>query len=275
MSGNINKHGDMGMFWGIGVGPGPAGYLPLAAMQALQQADLIYVPRARSADTSVALQCLDGVAIDASRLREVEFNMDPDRNVLREHYARLGQDIAAQLQGGRSVAYLTIGDSMTYSTYGYVLAALKDLLPQFAHRTFPGITSYAAAAAALGWPLGVGKERTLILPCPDDAVTLRQEIDSHDIVVLMKVGARLPWVMALLHEMGIAAHCAFARRIGLDGEVLAHGLSDLEVAGDHAVSGYLATMLIRKNALEKRHEGIDPMPYKQEIQETSTMRVAT
>lgn len=245
----------LGMFWGIGVGPGPAGYLPLAAMQALQQADLIYVPRAKSADTSVALQCLDGVAIDAGRLREVEFNMDPDRNVLREHYAQLARDIAAELQAGRSVAYLTIGDTLTYSTYGYLLAALKDLLPEFPHRTFPGITSYASAAAALGWPLGVGKERTLILPCPDEPATLQHEIETHDIVVLMKVGARLPWVLTLLKEMGIAAHCAFARRIGLDGEVLATDLTTLEAGDrDHAVSGYLATMLIRKTALEKRHQ---------------------
>lgn len=244
-----------GMFWGIGVGPGPAGYLPLAAMQALQKADLIYVPRARSADTSVALQCLEGVAVAPERLREVEFNMDPDRDVLREHYAQLAQDIAAELQAGRSVAYLTIGDTLTYSTYGYILAALKDLLPAFPHRTFPGITSYASAAAALDWPLGVGKERTLILPCPDDPASLQHEIETHDIVVLMKVGARLPWVLALLKEMGIAEHCAFARRIGLDGEVLANDLRELEAGDrDHAVSGYLATMLIRKTALEKRHQ---------------------
>jgi precorrin-2/cobalt-factor-2 C20-methyltransferase len=246
---------EQGMFWGIGVGPGPAGYLPLAAMQALQRADLIYVPRAKSADTSVALQCLEGVAVAPERLREVEFNMDPDRNVLREHYAQLAQDIAAELQAGRSVAYLTIGDTLTYSTYGYILAALKDLLPEFPHRTFPGITSYASAAAALDWPLGVGKERTLILPCPDDPAILQQEIETHDIVVLMKVGARLPWVLALLKEMGIAEHCAFARRIGLDGEVLANDLRELEAGDrDHAVSGYLATMLIRKTSLEKRHQ---------------------
>jgi len=251
----MTPHMKQGMFWGIGVGPGPAGYLPLAAMQALQQADLVYVPRAKSADTSVALQCLEGVALAPERLREVEFNMDPDRNVLREHYAQLAHDIAAELQAGRSVAYLTIGDTLTYSTYGYILAALKDLLPDFPHRTFPGITSYASAAAALDWPLGVGKERTLILPCPDDPASLQQEIESHDIVVLMKVGARLPWVLALLKEMGIAAHCAFARRIGLDGEVLANDLRGLEAGDrDHAVSGYLATMLIRKTALEKRHQ---------------------
>lgn len=243
-------HNQPGTFWGIGVGPGPAGYLPLAALEVLQKADLVFVPRARSADTSVALQCLAGIAIVPERIREIEFNMDPDRSVLSEHYAQLAQTIGAELSAGRDVAYLTIGDSLTYSTYGYILAALRDLQADFPHRTFPGITSYAAAASALGWPLGEGKERTLILPCPEDAVTLRQEIESHDIVVLMKVGARLPWVLDLLREMDIARHCAFARRIGLPGEILAADVSTLE-AGES--TGYLATLLIRRTAREKRH----------------------
>lgn len=239
-----------GTLSGIGVGPGPAGYLPLAALAALRAADLIYLPRARGADLSVALQCLDGVEFDRGRLREIEFNMDPDRQVLQAHYAQLGAQLAAQLRDGLHVAYLTIGDSLTYSTYGYVLAAVRELYPDCDCVTYPGITSYAAAAAALEWPLGVGKERTLILPCPEDAAALRAEIESHDIVVLMKVGARLPWVLELLRQMGIARHCAFARRIGLEGEVLA---SDLATLDAEQASGYLAVLLIRKTAQEKRH----------------------
>ena len=128
----------LGNFWGIGVGPGPAGYLPLAALSALQQAELIFAPRASSAEASVALQCLQGINIDASRLREIEFNMDPDRSVLQSHYATLAQTIANELRAGRSVAYLTIGDTLTYSTYSYILAALCDLLPTLSYRTFPG-----------------------------------------------------------------------------------------------------------------------------------------
>lgn len=239
----------LGMFWGVGVGPGPAGYLPVAALEALQNADLIYAPRARGVNASVALQCLAGVPIDASRLRDIEFNMDPDRSVLTEHYAQLADGIAEQLRAGRNVAYLTIGDTLTYSTYGYVLAALQARVPGLRQRTFPGITSYAAAAAALSWPLGEGKERVLILPCPETADELRHEIATHDIVVLMKIGVRLPWVLALLREMGIARHCAFARRIGLSGEMLANGLDALDAQD---AMGYLATMLIRRTPREER-----------------------
>lgn len=239
-----------GTFWGIGVGPGPAGYLPVAALEALQRADLIYAPRAKGVEASVALQCLAGIDIQHERLRDIEFNMDPDRSVLREHYALLGDAIAAELRAGRNVAYLTIGDTLTYSTYGYVLAALRERIPEMPHRTFPGITSYAAAAAALGWPLGEGKERTLILPCPEDAAALQREIETHDIVVLMKVGNRLPWVLALLREMNIAQHCAFARRIGLSGEMLSADVGSLCAT---EAMGYLATLLIRKTAREQRH----------------------
>jgi precorrin-2/cobalt-factor-2 C20-methyltransferase len=240
----------LGTFWGIGVGPGPAGYIPLAAVEALQQADIVYAPRARTSETSVALQCLAGININQERIREIEFNMDPDRSVLSEHYAQLAETIAVDLRAGHNVAYLTIGDSLTYSTYGYILTALREYLPDLPHRTFPGITSYAAAASAMGWPLGVGKERTLILPCPEDADALRQDIESHDIVVLMKIGQRLPWVLALLRNMGIAEHCAFARRIGLADEMLTDDVSDLCAT---EAMGYLATLLIRKTPRERRH----------------------
>ena len=240
----------LGLFCGIGVGPGPAGYIPLAAVEALHLADMVFAPRARSAETSVAVQCLAGIDIPAHKLREIEFNMDPDRGVLRAHYAQLAQTIAVELRAGRKVVYLTLGDTLTYSTYGYILAALRELLPGLPQRTFPGITSYAAAAAAMGWPLGEGRERTLILPCPEDADALRRDIESHDIVVLMKIGARLSWVLDLLRAMEIAEHCAFARRLGLADEMLSAEVGNLNAT---EAMGYLATLLIRKTPREKRH----------------------
>jgi precorrin-2/cobalt-factor-2 C20-methyltransferase len=219
-------------------------------MEVLSQAPIIYLPRARSAEVSIARQCLDGLIIPESRLREIEFTMDPDRSVLREHYAALAEEIAMELEGGRDVAYLTLGDTMTYSTYGYTLAALKDRLPQLRARTIPGITSFAAAAAAMSWPLGEGKERILILPCPDDADSLRRDIESHDVVVLMKVGKRLPMVLQVLKDLDIGDRCALASRIGLPGEVLCSSVGDLP--GD-ATLGYLSTLLIRRAERKKRH----------------------
>lgn len=249
--GSVNGPGTaLGTFYGVGVGPGPAGMIPVAAWEALRTADVVFAPRARGAEGSVARQCLRGLELPDDRVRDVEFAMDPDRRVLTSHYAALAREIAGELRAGRTVAYLTIGDSLTYSTYGYTLAAVLDVLPGVPHRTFPGVTSFAAVAAAFGWPLGEGKERTLILPCPDDEAALEADVRTHDVVVLMKIGARLPAVLALLRRMGIAEHCAFARRIGLAGEVLHRDASRVDPERE---SGYLATMLIRRAPRDVRH----------------------
>ena len=239
-----------GRFYGIGVGPGPEGYLPVAALDVLKKVDIIYIPKSRSSSQSVAMQCLSGINIPQQKFQEIEFTMANDRSLLHSFYTELAKTVAAELEKGTSVAYLTIGDTMTYSTYGYLLAALQEKLPQLTYRTFPGITSFSAAASALSWPLGEGKERILILPCPDNQESLRQDIESHDVIVLMKIGSRLEWVLSLLNEMGISQYCGFAGRIGLPGELLSNDIINLQTS---QATGYLATLLIRKTAKQKRH----------------------
>ena len=145
------------MLWGIGVGPGPSGYIPVAALEALRQADVVFAPRARSAASSVALQCLAGIDIPTSRLREIEFNMDTDRTVLRDHYTQLAETVALELRAGRNVAYLTIGYSLTYSPYGYVLAALRERLPSLSTRTLSG--HYQLCGRSGGTRLALGRRQ--------------------------------------------------------------------------------------------------------------------
>ncbi len=232
-----------GHFYGVGVGVTP-GSLSVAAWKALQGADLIYAPRSKVSGTSVALAMLDGLELDASKIREVEFNMDGDGARLKTFYLKLAQEIASELEAGKRVAYLTIGDSMTYSTYGYLLATLKEVAPDAPRTTFPGMTSYATAASLLEFSLGEEKERTLVLPCPDDMARLRAEIEAHEVVALMKIGYRFPEVLALIHDMGLSEYCALASRLGLPEQRLLDGLNDFP--HDFVRPGYLSVLLIRK-----------------------------
>jgi precorrin-2/cobalt-factor-2 C20-methyltransferase len=237
-----------GHFYGVGVGVTP-GSLSVAAWRALQSADLIYAPRSKVSGASVALAMLDGLDLDRAKIREVEFSMDGDGPRLRSFYLNLAQDIAALLLGGRRVAYLTIGDSMTYSTYGYLLAMLREVAPDSARTTFPGVTSYATAASLLEFSLGEEKERTLILPCPDDMQALRREIGAHEVVALLKIGHRFPEVLALLRDMNLLEYCALASRLGLPEQRLQAGLNTFPP--DFERPGYLSVLLIRK-ANERR-----------------------
>ena len=243
----------LGMFCGIGAGPGEPGLIPVIAWEYLKRCDVIFAPRATTMDHSVARQCLPPNEIPGERFREVEFAMGSNRDLLRGHYASVAKTIAAELRTGKEIAYLTIGDPFTYSTYIYTLAALKDFLPELRHRTFPGVTSYSAVAAAAEFPLGEGKERVLILPCPDELSELRSAIEAQEIVVLMKIGKRLPAVLELLKEMGIAANCVFGRHVGMDDGIVQIGVDELE---PEKSLGYLATMLIRKSPPQRCQAGI-------------------
>jgi precorrin-2/cobalt-factor-2 C20-methyltransferase len=232
-----------GMFFGIGVGPGERGLIPLIAWQALEKCSVIFAPRARGMEHSIARNCLPANAIPQERFREIEFSMDSDKDRLGARYAELAETIARELLAGWDVAYLTLGDPLTYSTYIYALGALKERLPNLRHRTFPGVTSYSAVAAATGFPLGERKENVLVLPCPDSAEDLRSMITQHDVVILLKIGHRLPAVLRLLREMEIAEHCVFGHHVGMADERLCIPVGGMEA--EH-VNGYLSTMLIRK-----------------------------
>ena len=109
----------------------------MVAWEFLKRCDVIFVPRARTKDHSVARQCLPPNEIPGDRFREVEFTMDSDREKLREHYAQLAAAISVELHDGKDAAWLTIGDPMTYSTYIYMLAALKDCMPDCGRGPIP------------------------------------------------------------------------------------------------------------------------------------------
>jgi precorrin-2/cobalt-factor-2 C20-methyltransferase len=239
-----------GSFCGIGVGPGMPGLIPVVAWQFVQEADIILLPRSKSAKRSVARSCLPPHHIPEDRFREIEFAMESDRTLLAGHYLRLADEIGPEVRAGKKVAYLTIGDPLTYSTYIYILRALQERFPEIPCRTHPGVTSYSALAAAAGFSLGEGKERVLISPCPDAKLELRRLIEAHDIVVLIKIGERLPMVLRLIAEMEIGDHCVFGAHVGMENEILRVGISDLNVTD---ASGYLSTLLIRRKPVDSRH----------------------
>jgi precorrin-2/cobalt-factor-2 C20-methyltransferase len=231
-----------GTFYGIGVGPGEPALLPVVAWNTLQRCQIVYVPRASSQEASTAKACLPAHAIPEERFREIEFDMSKDHSVLSARYSKAAEEIAVHLRKGEDVAFLTLGDTMTFSTFNYQLRAVRDACPEAPWRVFPGVTSYAALAACTGFALGEGKERVQILPCPEEAAALKRAIEVNDIVILMKIGKRLPMVVALLEEMNLLRESAFGSRVGMPEAVCVSGIEPLLL---NPSSGYLSTILIR------------------------------
>jgi precorrin-2/cobalt-factor-2 C20-methyltransferase len=234
-----------GTFYGVGVGPGEPGLLPVCAWEAVQGCSKIYVPRASAQAHSIARACLPKNDLPGERFEDVVFDMSLDHASLEERYTHLSQKIAAHLRAGSDVCYLTLGDSMTFSTFNYALAAVRAACPEAPWRVFPGITSYAALAAATGFSLGEKKERVLILPCPEKAEALRHALQRNTVVAVMKIGKRLPMVLEVLAELDLLDHSHLGSHVGMPHEQIRSGLRGLDSEDS---LGYLSTLLVRNPA---------------------------
>ena len=239
-----------GTFIGIGVGPGPAEYITIKSLNALMEADKVLVPRAKGAKDSVALACIKDIDVPRDKIEFLDYPMSNDENLLNSIYRGIAKKIIADLKKKLNLVYITIGDPYIYSTYSYTVHALKKIMPDISISTYPGISSFQALSAALDFPLAQGKEKILILPCPETPAELKEQIERNENIVLMKIGDRFDWVRELLKEMDILKNCVLGKRIGLDNEILSRDLTGLN--GDDK-PGYLSVMHIRKIPLSGRN----------------------
>lgn len=228
-----------GKVFGVGVGPGDPGLLTVRAVELLAAADLLIAPRASEEHDSVARGIVAGRVSSACEVVEAVFPMS-DQAGERSAAARAAADrLAIAARAGQVAVMVTLGDAMTYSTWGYVLRELRAGHADVAVETVPGVTSFAAAAARLGRPLAEGSDPLLVWPgaLPDDLGALLEFVPN---VVALKVGRRLAALVDAAGETG--ASVSAVRRLGMQGEVVAE--EAVELLG--VTPDYFTTALVRK-----------------------------
>jgi precorrin-2/cobalt-factor-2 C20-methyltransferase len=131
---------------------------------------------------------------------------------------------------------------MLYSTYIYCIRALRRHLPEAEIVTIPGVTSFSAAAAAAGFPIGEGKNPVTIIPTADDLEDVRSALRGKGTVILMKVGSRLGSIIELLKEADVLEESVFVSHAGMDNQRIETDLAGLDTTGE---AGYLSIILTR------------------------------
>jgi precorrin-2/cobalt-factor-2 C20-methyltransferase len=238
-------------FYGIGVGPGEPELITLKALKVLKEASVIFTPKASVKAESLARTIVEGLLPDDANFFELEFPMTKDETELKKRYLKSARLIADNIKNGKPVAYLTIGDPLLYSTYIYLLRALAEVAPDLTIETIPGVAAYSAIASRLGFSLAEKNQRLCICPVPtgDDAMTeLREVIEGHDTIVIMKVAKKLAEVLDLIEKMGLTSFTVFGSRIGLPDEKIIDGAR--QGFNLSAKEGYLSTIIVRKGRLQ-------------------------
>jgi precorrin-2/cobalt-factor-2 C20-methyltransferase len=202
---------------GVGVGPGDPELVTAQAVRVLAEADRVVAP-ATAVDAvgraeSIVRQACPGVAVE-----RLAFEM----SVGQARDAALGtaaERVAACLDAGERVAFVTLGDPNVYSTFPTLAQAVLARRPGTVVETVAGITAFQALAARTGTVLLAGTERLRLVTALDGPGALDGALDDPGAaVVVYKGGRHLPAVAKRLADAGRLDGALAGELLGLPGE---------------------------------------------------------
>ena len=202
----------------VGVGPGDPDLLTLAAVRAIERAQVVAMPVAGEGIESMAATIASAWIRSDQRQLPLVFPMVEAASPRRDAWHRAAAAIAAEVEQGHAVVLLCEGDASLFATASYVLLALQQCHPRCPVAVVPGITAISAAAAAASWPLALQQDQLLVMPCPDQPEDLGTALDQAAaqtrVLALLKLGRRWRWVRPLLEQQCLLAGALFAERVG-------------------------------------------------------------
>ena len=207
-----------GTLFGIGVGPGDPELIPLKSVKTLSRVQVVFAAASTKNRHSLAVNIAQAYIPPTTSIRMLSFPMTRDKNQTFKAWDKNSGAIIAELEQGKDVAFLTLGDPMTYSTYGYILKHIQASAPHITIKTIPGITSYQAAAARLNIPLVEGEESLLITSGVKGGDRLRQLTRKPETVVFMKAYRNAEDIISAINESEAFHECVGISRCGMPGE---------------------------------------------------------
>jgi precorrin-2/cobalt-factor-2 C20-methyltransferase len=191
-----------GTFYGIGVGPGDPDLITLKAVKVLSRVDIVYAAASTKNNHSLAVNIAEQHIPEQTAVRMLRFPMTRDKNETSNAWHNHARTILDDIQSGKNVAFLTLGDSMTYSTFGYLMKHVQKIAPEVEIQTVPGITSYQAAAARLNTPLVEGEESLMVVSGAKGGNRLRELAGKPENVVFMKAYRNVGDIKDAIDEAG-------------------------------------------------------------------------
>ena len=207
---------EYGTFYGIGVGPGDPELMTIKAQKVLQKAQYVFTPIAGEGKESIAHTIARQFILPDATVTKLLFPMIRDKELCEKSWEENTHQIASVLKQGIDAAFLTLGDPMTYSTYGYLLKKMETLYPQVQSVTIPGIPSYLAGAAAANLPLVEGNEILSLVPGNTSPDKIREFLSTSDTILFLKHHRNAETTYNILQEMNMADKALYVSRCGFE-----------------------------------------------------------
>ncbi len=235
-----------GTLYGIGVGPGDPELLTVKAVKILAHVDVVFTASSTRNTFSLAVDIARPHLPETVDVRHLSFPMTQDKEALKSAWRENSLEILSVLDKGKDAAFLTLGDSMTYSTFGYILQDIRDVRPDVSIVTVPGITSYQAAAARMNVPLVEGEESLLLTSGAYGGGNVRKFSDCAENVVLLKAYKNVKDITRALAESDMIENSRAIRKCGREGEEI---IEDIRVLADREPDYW--TLILAKQGRKK------------------------
>jgi precorrin-2/cobalt-factor-2 C20-methyltransferase len=241
--------------YGIGVGPGDPGLLTVKAVDVLQDVGVVFAASSPKNNYSRALNVVKDILVPSVSVRNLAFPMTKDKEELEASWQKNAKEVIACLKGGDDAAFLTLGDPLTYSTYGYLINYIKKLAPDTNIVTIPGISAHNAASARLNIPLVEGKESLLVVSGVEELDRIKELCRTADNLVILKPYRRFEEILAILKETKPLASPVLISHLGQEDERI-----EMEPA---LLKGqkipYLSLLIVKNDSYSNRLENLREM----------------
>ena len=210
----------MGTFYGIGVGPGDPGLLTVRAVEILREAKVVFAASSPKNDYSMALNIAREHLNGEVDIRFLNFPMVRDPGELEQAWSENARRVLGTLESGRDAVFVTIGDPLTYSTYGYLMRTILEMAPDTPIETIPGITAYQAAASRLNVPLMEAEEALVVVSGVAGSEEVKRIAKCAENLVIMKAYRNFDEIVDALESLPESRDIYVVSHCGLDNEMV-------------------------------------------------------
>ena len=228
-----------GHFYAVGIGPGSPDLLTVRAVNIIEAVDVILTPQAKGSNRSLALNAI-APYLHQQEVMTVNYPMQRNGSNTQERWRRVAEEVMQELQQGRSVAMITIGDPLIFATTSYLLYGLSERLAKEKIHLVPGISAFQIGASRFHDPLTLQEDR-LTLMSATDLKAVENALSHCETLVLYKAAGVIVDLIALLKNKNLLSSSRLVSCVEHGAQELV--VEDLELWAPQELN-YMTTVIV-------------------------------